>query len=248
MNPMRCEPDWLTTLYGMPFDTSVSAGRHEAIAALADFVGGASLPHPTRVAIDGITASGKSTLARELAERVQRSGRPVIHLTMDGFHHRREHRYQRGRMSAVGYYEDAYDFAALADYVLAPVGPAGDRVYRERVIDLATDEPVTEAPRLAPPDAVVIVDGSFLQRPEVRTLWDIRVFVDTSFPIALERGVAREAAAMGGAVQARKAYEDRYHAAAHLYLDRECPRERADVVVENNDIAHPRVHFVGVSE
>lgn len=225
----------------MPSDITARAGRQEALSALAAVVCGKDLPHPTRVAIDGITASGKSTLARELAEQVDRSGRPVIHLTMDGYHHQREHRYRQGRMSAVGYYEDAYDFGAFVEGVLVPLGPKGDRRYRERIIDLDTDEPVTEDRRLAPADAVVIVDGSFLQRPDVHRFWDVRVFVDTSFAVALERGVAREAASMGGADQAREAYERRYHAAARLYLERARPKQGADVVVDNNDLAHPVV-------
>jgi hypothetical protein len=111
--------------------------------------------HPTRVAIDGATASGKSTFARELTAAVSALGRPAIHLTMDGFHHHREHRYRRGRLSADGYYDDAYDFAALAELVLIPLGPGGNRRYRTRVIDLASDAEIGEAPVEAPADAVV---------------------------------------------------------------------------------------------
>jgi uridine kinase len=214
------------------------------MATLGRFVEAMNLPHPTRVAIDGITAAGKSTLAGELAVQIQQSGRPVIHLTMDGFHHRRQHRHRKGRMSAFGYYDDAYDFAAFVESVLVPLGPAGDRRFRERLVDLATDEPVADERRRAPADAVVIVDGSFLQRPEIRRFWDITVFVDTSFPIALERGVARDAASMGGIERAREAYTTRYHAAARMYVDRVRPVERAAVVVENDDPAQPVVRFV----
>ena len=219
--------------------------RDRVIEAIAALVLDLRLPHPTRLAVDGITASGKSTLAGELAGAVRRSGRSVIHLSMDGFHHRRDHRYRKGRMSAIGYYEDAYDFAALVALVLEPLGPGGDRRYRERVIDLATDEPVSGPGRLAAADAVLIVDGSFLQRPELRASWDVRVFVDTSVPVTLGRGVARDADAMGGPGRARRAYERRYQAAGRLYLDGVRPRDGADIVVENDDPAHPVLHVAG---
>jgi uridine kinase len=78
--------------------------------------------HPLRVAVDGITASGKTTLADELAAALTQRGIPVIRIRMDDFHHRRAHRYRQGKDSARGYYEDAYDFDALWQRVLTPLG------------------------------------------------------------------------------------------------------------------------------
>jgi hypothetical protein len=150
-----------------PVGVSETSTRALVISHVAAVVCDGDPGHPTRVAIDGVTASGKSIFASELTAAVSELGRPAIHLTMDGFHHHREHRYRRGRLSADGYYEDAYDFAALAELVLIPLGPGGDRRYRTRVIDLASDAEIGEAPVEAPADAVVIVDGSFLQRPEL---------------------------------------------------------------------------------
>jgi uridine kinase len=202
---------------------------------------GDGLGHPTRVAVDGITASGKTTFARELATAVEALGRPAIHLTMDGYHHPRQHRYRQGRQSAVGYYEDAYDFEAFLNNVLIPLGPGGDHRYRERIIDLAADEAVDELRKQAPITAVLIVDGSFLQRPEIASHWDHRIFINTSFEVALDRGIAREAPLLGGVDIARTAYEDRYHAAARLYIDSVHPAERATIVVDNDDPDNPRL-------
>src|SRR5712692_8620510 len=42
--------------------------------------------HPLRVAIDGIDAAGKTTLADELVHPLEPSGRPVIRVSIDGFH------------------------------------------------------------------------------------------------------------------------------------------------------------------
>jgi uridine kinase len=100
--------------------------------------------HPLRVAIDGVTASGKTTCAQWLVDAVAAQGRPSVHVTMDGFHHRRAHRYRQGRASALGYYRDAYDFDAFVSHVLIPLGPNGSCAIRRRVIDLAADEPVDD--------------------------------------------------------------------------------------------------------
>ena len=219
--------------------------RPDTIAELAAYVCSQHRDHPTRVAVDGTTASGKSTIARELTEAVEGLGRPAIHLTMDGYHQPRDHRYRKGKLSAEGYYEDAYDFTALVRRVLVPMGPDGDRRYQTRIIDLDSDRPIDEPSQVAPADSVLIVDGSFLQRPEIAGHWDHRIFVNTRFDLALARGIARDAAALGGRAKAEVAYRSRYHAAGQLYIDAVHPAERATVVLDNDDLAHPVLHYSG---
>jgi uridine kinase len=217
------------------------SGRATAIGQIAAIICRDDLGHPTRVAVDGVTASGKSTLAREITAAVAAAGRPVIHLTMDGYHHRREHRYRQGRSSARGYYDDAYDFTAFADYVLIPLGAGGGWRYRERIIDLASDEPRDEPLIEAPADAVVVVDGSFLQRPELAMHWDHRVFVNTRLDVARSRGTTRDSELFGGRSQAEQIYDTRYHAAARLYLESVHPAEQATLIVDNDDLANPGI-------
>lgn len=191
--------------------------------------------HPLRVAIDGVTASGKSTCAQWLVNAIAAQGRPVLHVTMDGFHHRRAHRYRQGRASALGYYQDAYDFEAVCTHVLIPLGQDGSGAIRRRSIDLATDEPVDEPLEPAPADAIVVVDGTFLHRPPLPDYWDYTVFVDTPMDVARARGVARDADALGGTEAAGRAFDQRYHAACRIYLDEVDPRERATRVLPGID-------------
>jgi uridine kinase len=202
---------------------------------------GASLGHPVRVAVDGITAAGKTTLAREITAALAAAGRPGIHLSLDGFHHPRARRHQQGRWSARGYYEDAYDVDAFVREVLRPLGPAGNRRYRTQVLDLASVRPVADAPLEAPADAVLLVDGTFLHRPELVEHWDRTIFVDTAFDLARDRGVRRDAELFGGPEAATRAYDLRYHPASRLYLDSVNPRQRATVVFGNDEPAVPTV-------
>lgn len=115
-----------------------SADRNALLGAMADYLAGRVLGHPLRVAVDGITASGKSTIADELALELEQRGRSTIPVSMDGFHHRRDHRYRQGTASGDGYYEDAYDFDGARRGLLDPLGPGGDLRYLRRIIDLAT--------------------------------------------------------------------------------------------------------------
>jgi uridine kinase len=210
--------------------------RERVLGRIADHLCSLRLGHPVRVAVDGITASGKTTLARELAAAVAARGRPAAHLSMDGFHNPRAVRHRMGRDSADGYYLDAYDFASFRRLVLEPLGPGGDLRYRERIIDLRSDTPLDEPPVTAPEDLVLVVDGSFLQR---ELEWDGVVFVDTPFEVARERGTRRDTELLGGLEQAERAFDQRYHAASRRYLDEVEPAGRASVVVGNEDVANP---------
>jgi uridine kinase len=195
--------------------------------------------HPLRVAITGITASGKSTLALELQVSIANRGRPCARLAVDGFHNPRAIRYRRGRDSAEGYYRDAYDYDALVRRALIPLGPGGDRRYVERVLDLASDAPVEDAPITAPADGVVLLEGSFLLRPEIRDHFDYRVFVHVSFEAAEARGVERDAPDLGGPVEAARLYRQRYHAAQRLHLAAADPLRCADALFVNEELDAP---------
>jgi uridine kinase len=158
----------------------MAAGREAVLDDLATKIANLSLRWLIRVAVDGRTASGKTTLSDEIAALVRGKGRPVIRTSIDGFHRPKAERYARGRLSADGYYFDARDLPAIRAMLLDPLGPNGNRLYRTASFDLDNDRPIEQTPQLAPADAVLIVDGTFLQRPELRDGWDVTIFVATS--------------------------------------------------------------------
>jgi uridine kinase len=219
--------------------------RTRVIALVAENLAQRRVGHPLRVAVDGITAAGKSTLAAELVGALSAYGRAAVHLSTDDFHHPRARRYRQGRESARGYYEDSYDFATFRRDVLEPLGPGGTRRYRPASLDLETDETVHPPVAQAAPDAIVVVDGSFLQVPALAAAWDEVVFVDTTLAIARERGSRRDAQSFGGVEAAADALDRRYHAAARIYLDEVPAQARATVVIGNDDLDHPVLRRIG---
>jgi uridine kinase len=213
--------------------------RDDVLARIAGRLAALDLGHPARVGVDGICGAGKTRFAADLADVLEARGTPVIRLDSDGFHHLRAHRYRQGRRSARGYYEDAYDFTALAERVLRPLGPGGDLVYATAVHDLAGDAAIDGAVAVADPRAVLLFACTFLQRGDLRELWDEVVYLDASVAAARQRGISRDRDALGGAVAAAAAYDDRYLAAWELYREQEDPRGRASIVVRHDDPANP---------
>jgi len=196
-------------------------------------------PHPVRVAIDGPDAAGKTTLAQELVAPLQARGRQIIRASIDGFHNPARVRHGRGPTSPEGYYYDSFNYAALAESLLAPLGPGGSRRYVSEVFDYRTDAEVQVPTREAAADAVLLFDGVFLLRPGLAENWDFTVFVDADFEVTLSRAERRDAALFGGVEEVRRRYERRYIPGQRLYFAECRPQERATVVVDNNDPRNP---------
>jgi uridine kinase len=193
------------------------------------------LPHPIRVAIDGIDAAGKTTLAQELSPLIQIHGHPVIRASIDGFHNPSRIRYRRGPASPEGYYRDSFNYRALTELLLTPLGPGGSLQYCPAVFDYRTDSELQPPLKSAEVNAVLLFDGVFLLRPELRDFWDFTHFVEAAFEVTLARAMRRDLALFGSAEEVRERYETRYIPGQKLYFEECQPQERAKAVIDNND-------------
>lgn len=190
---------------------------------------------PARVAIDGVDGAGKTTLGDDLAPLIEACGRPVIRASIDCFHRPSEARYRRGSDSPEGFYYDSFDYERLRDLLLDPLGPDGNRRYRTAVFDSRRDSAV-RAPELeAPLDAVLLFDGIFAQRPELRGTWDFVIFLHVCFDEALRRSQIRDARPDQPLSELERRFWMRYAAGQRLYLADVRPELAADLVVDHND-------------
>ncbi|AJH76425.1 hypothetical protein GM610_11580 [Bacillus tropicus] len=217
--------------------------RKQNIKEIIDRILTLKLTHPIRVGVSGITASGKTTFANELAEEIKKRGLPVTRASIDDFHNPRLIRYAQGKESAKGYYEDAHDYTAFKERLLKPLGPNGNLQYETISHNLITDIPVYNTPIFAQPNMVLIVDGTFLFKKDVAHLFDYKIFVDTDFELARKRGAKRETEAFGSYKEAEKMFLNRYHAACKMYIEEHNPKDCADVVFRNSDLAKPELIF-----
>lgn len=216
--------------------------RTEVLGELTELILDVRRPHPVRVAVDGCSAAGKTTLADEIADVLQeRTDREVIRVGIDYFKKAPELRKAYPPASPESYYRDSWDNEAIRDRLLLPLGPGGDRRYTAGVRDLSAGVALGEPMRVASATAtaIVVADGAFLQRPELRDHWDLRLYVHVGFGTVLQRGIARDQAWMDSADAARARYESRYIPGERLYVAEVDPRARADVVIDNEDVDNP---------
>ncbi|MFB7886316.1 uridine kinase [Microbacterium sp. NPDC056057] len=193
------------------------------------------------VAIDGLDGAGKTVFADGLAEVFAETGDAVFRAGIDGFHRPRAERYLRGRRSPEGFYRDSYDYATFRRVLVDPfrdgAQTAGTTGFQLTAFDVARDAPVESQWVTAPLDAVLVVDGIFLHRPELRDLWDWSVWLDVSFDVAYARMALRDDSDPDPDAPSNA----RYRQGQEIYLNEARPRDAASVIVDNADLAHPRI-------
>jgi uridine kinase len=197
--------------------------------------------HPLRVAIDGVDAAGKTILADELALEMEGHGRQMLRSSVDFFHYPAEVRHQRSDSSPESYYEDSFNYTALAELLLKPLGPGGNRRCRMGIYDYRVEDALQAPEVLAANDSILLFDGIFLQRPELLKYWDVRIFLQVNFTETVARAAVRDQYLFGTEEQVRARYENRYVPGQQLYLAQCKPVAKADILIENTDPLHPQV-------
>jgi uridine kinase len=219
---------------------TVSDARAEALGQLALLIDQRSHAGTLRVAIDGIDAAGKTTLADELAQILERADCPVLRASIDGFHNPASERHLRSdEQPAQSYYEDSFDYQALRGLLLDPLRPEGNHLVRTRVFDYRIDKPVEESPTRVHPGTVLLFDGVFLLRRELEGCWDLSVFVQVDPAVSLQRASTRDTDLFGTRDAIERRYRERYLPGQELYLSQVHADQRADVLIDNNDPTSP---------
>ncbi len=193
----------------------------------------------TTLAVDGPDGAGKTQFADDLALAFERAGFAVFRASVDDFHRPRELRYRAGRYSAEGYYRDAFDYSVLRRVLLEPFRMGGSTGFQLRGFDLERDMPVESAWVTGPADAILIVDGVFLNRFELRGAWNFSIWLDADPKVRFARTVERDRADPSPKAESNL----RYSEAQRLYVRDAHPNTTASAIVDNTDPDAPKRRF-----
>ncbi len=170
---------------------------------------GPSVGQTVFVAIDGLGASGKSTLASRLAEEL---GAQIVHL------------------DDLSGPEPFSWMPRLKTEILEPVAQgARSLTYQPESWWGHTPPPVTD--QLVTP--VMIVEGVGSLHPDLTAFWGVTIFVDTPAALCLTRGVERDLAT-GESEEAIKQQWEMWQAAELAHLAKHDPAAKADFVARGD--------------
>lgn len=192
---------------------------------------------PTVVGITGIDTSGKTTLSAKIADALRARDKCVVVVHVDDFHNERSERYITGVPEPTQYYRHSIDFDRLITEILRPVKQFGQLDIVLTLLDLHSDSWTLERRYTVRNDTVVLVEGVFLLRPEVRQWIDLIIYVDISETEVLRRAQKRDVPAQGRDVMRK--YATKYLPAQREYLKRYPPRNFADFIINNDDWTAP---------
>ena len=142
---------------------------------------------PLIIGIAGGSGSGKSTVARRLAEALRKSS--VAFIDMDAYYKNFAHLPFEERKRINWDHPDAFDLDLFVSHLERL---AGGQAVDKPVYDFVTHTRRAESVHIAPTD-VVVIDGILLFVDErVRSLCDVKIFVDADSDERLIRRIRRD--------------------------------------------------------
>ncbi|QQE77072.1 kinase [Alicyclobacillus sp. SO9] len=173
------------------------------------------------VGVDGLSRAGKTTMVNETQKKLVEKRLPVCVFHLDHYIVESRNRYHTGFEEWYEYYELQWDVRYLRQRLFEKVQHAEE--IRLPFYDVERDETVTKSVVIQS-DAIVMIEGVFLQREEWRRFFDFVIYVDCPRTTRFERESPRTA------VQIEK-FVKRYWKAEDHYLKTVSPISTADLVV-----------------
>jgi len=151
---------------------------------------------PLIIGIAGGSGSGKSTVARRVAEALHEAS--VAFIDMDAYYVNFAHLSAEERKRVNWDHPDSLDLPLLAEH-LAALGEG--QAVEKPVYDFVSHSRRPETQRVEPAD-VIVIDGILLFVDErVRELCDVKVFVDADADVRLMRRIRRDMRVRGRSLE-----------------------------------------------
>lgn len=174
----------------------------------------------TIVAVDATTEAGGAPFADALADALRTAGSKVFRASLDDFHTAKA---SREGTDAKAYFDNAYDYSVLQRVLISPFRASGSTGFVLAAYDAKRAVPIQPKWVTAGPDAILVLDGQFLNRPELAGLWSYSVFIEVPLEEADPSSVQSKADA--------------------LYVAGSNPRTIASAIIDNRDEETPRRVF-----
>ena len=190
------------------------------------------------IAFDGVDASGKTTLANSVHDYFKERNIETIRVSIDKFHNEKEIRIHKGEFSPEGFFFDSFNYEKIKELVLNPV-KNGKSTIINGIYDYKSESKVNENVVAITANTIILFDGIFLNRDELYQYWDLSVFLDISFDTVRKRAIERDKELFGTEEKVLDKYNKRYIPGEEIYIKLCNPKDRANIVIDNNDWQNP---------
>jgi uridine kinase len=191
-------------------------------------------PRPGRraslIAISGIDASGKGYVSAALARELTARGKRIAMIGIDGWLNLPAVRFS-GNQPGLHFYRHALRFDEMFTTLIDPLVVTGSvdcladyaeetgRSFRKHHYQFQDAE-------------IVLLEGIFLFRRDLRERYDLRIWIECGFESALRRAVAREQEGLPPA-ETIAAFESIYFPAQRVHFAEDDPRSCAHIIIDN---------------
>lgn len=216
--------------------------REELIQVLSDWIARARCcKRALLVAIDGIDLSGKTRLTTELADALEKQAEKVAIIHGDDFLNTRAVRYRRGEFSSLGFFDDFFDYKCLKREILEPARASKSVVFEKPVIHEENDSILREVIYQIDARTVVLVEGLFLLRLELRDCFDLVIRLKIPGDLVIARAMSRDVPRLGNRQRVMRHYS-RQVLPAHDVYEQACkPDHAADLILDTSDVNQPQI-------
>jgi uridine kinase len=193
---------------------------------------------PFVVGVNGIDTAGKTEFSRKLEENLVKHGFKVQLIHIDDFHNPKEIRYS-GENEVENYFYRSLNLELLLDEILEPIKKDNKLDKTIMLLSLDTDKYELFRSYNVDKDTIVILEGVFIFREEIRNYLDLKVFLQVPFELCKERAEKRDVPKFGKDIL--KKYDFKYTPTQRKYLEMFPPNELADIIIDNSDWNKPYI-------
>lgn len=183
------------------------------------------------VAISGIDGSGKSTVAKHLAERLNENCISSALIGLDAWHNPPEKRFAM-KNPAGHFYRHAFRFNELFDLVVNPLRLNRTLQVSVELTKMPENESYLHRYDFRNVD-VILLEGISLLKRELKERYDLALWIECSFEEALRRAILRNQEGLSRE-EIIGEYERIYFPAQRIHLLRDNPTLNVDGIVDNN--------------